>query len=54
MFTASLTTASIGCKYVFSHCESKQTTKWMTNVRSDIVKEQPTFPYILKQTCKLQ
>ena len=53
-FSATLTTACLGCKYVIRHCESKQMTQWMTNVRSDIAKEQSKFTYTLKQTCKVQ
>jgi len=53
-FSANLTTASRGRKYVIRHYESKQTTQWMTKVRSAIAKEQSKFPYTLKQTCKVQ
>jgi len=52
-FSATLTTASLDCKYVIRHCDFKQMTQWMTE-RKDIVKEKSKFPYILKQTCKVQ
>jgi len=52
--SVTLTTASLGCKYVIRHCESKQMTQWMTHVRSNIAKEQSKFPYTLNQTFKVQ